>query len=154
MVLHLVRHAKAGSRHEWSQPDELRPLTRAGLQQSLALCRVLAEQPVKRILSSRFVRCQQTVEPLADKLGLDIELHPALSEEADATATWDLLEELAGTEAVLCTHGNVIPPVIDRLVRRGGVVLGEPGNKKGSYWEIEVTPGGTFPAATYVPPPA
>jgi 8-oxo-dGTP diphosphatase len=108
---------------------------------------------VKRILTSRFVRCQQTVRPLADKLGLDVELHAALSEEADIDSTWALLEELSGAEAVLCSHGNVIPPVIDRLVRRGGVLLGEAtGNKKGSVWEVEVAANGTFPSATYVPP--
>src|SRR3712207_2027478 len=131
MALHLVRHAKAGSRHEWTEPDELRPLSRNGARQAAAVCDALAAFPVKRILASRFVRCEQTVRPLAVQLGLEVEVHPALAEEASLTATWDLLEELAGTEAVLCTRGNIIPPVIDRLVGRGGVLLGdETGNKK------------------------
>lgn len=153
MAIHLVRHAKAGSRHEWSQPDELRPLTGSGVRQATTLCDSLADLPVKRILTSRFLRCEQTVRPLAMHLGIDVELHPALSEEADVAETWELMEELAGTEAVLCTHGNIIPPVIDRLVGRGGVLLGdEVGNKKGSVWMVDVTPDGSFPSATYVPP--
>jgi 8-oxo-(d)GTP phosphatase len=155
MALHLVRHAKAGSRHEWTQPDELRPLSRTGARQAAALFDAMSHLPVKRILSSRFVRCEQTVRPLAVHLGLDIEIHPALSEEARLDETWALLEELAGTEAALCTHGNIIPPVIERLERRGGVLRGdELGNKKGSVWVIETAPDGTFPSATYVPPPA
>ena len=153
MALHLVRHAKAGSRHEWNQPDELRPLTGNGVRQATRLCDSLSDLPVKRILTSRFVRCEQTVRPLALHLGLDVELHPALSEEADVDETWELLEDLSGTEAVLCTHGNVIPPVIERLQRRGGVLLGdEVGNRKGSVWVLEVAADATFPSATYVPP--
>ena len=56
---------------------------------------------------------------------------------------------------MLCTHGNVIPPVIDRLLGRGGELVGDAtGNKKGSLWRIETAPDGTFPSATYVPPPS
>ena len=156
MAVHLLRHAKAGHRHEWAQPDELRPRTPAGMQQALALRESLAALPVKRILSSRYLRCVQTVAPLAERLGLEVELHPALAEEADVADTWDLLEELAGTgtDAVLCTHGNVTPPVIDRLVRRGGRIIDhDPGNKKGSVWTLEADGDGRFTTATYVPPP-
>lgn len=153
MALHIVRHAKAGSRADWAQPDELRPLTPAGRQQAAGLVAELVEHPIKRVLTSRFARCCQTVEPLALELGLDVEQHPALAEEADLDDTWALLEELAGTEAVLCTHGNVIPPVVDRALRRGATLAGEHGNKKASVWTFELDPDGRITTARYTPPP-
>lgn len=154
MRLHLVRHAKAGDRSEWDGPDELRPLSRRGAGQADALADLLGDRPVKRILSSRYRRCTETVQPLAARFGLDIETHPALAEEADIASTWALLEELAGTEAVLCTHGNLVGPVLDRLHRRGVELVTERWTcKKASVWTIEVDPHGDFSRASYVPPP-
>jgi phosphohistidine phosphatase SixA len=153
--LHLVRHAKAGERSECEGPDELRPLSGKGAGQADRLAELLAASPVKRILSSRYRRCTQTVEPLALRLGLDVETHPALAEEADIGATWELLEALAGTEAVLCTHGNIVGPILDRLHRRGVELLTERWTcKKASVWTIEVGPGGGFSRASYRSPPA
>lgn len=144
MALHLVRHAKAGSRPDWGQPDELRPLTGAGRVQAEALAGKLAPFPVERVLSSRYARCVQTVEPLAAALEMPIEELPALAEEADIDQTWALLEELAaaGTEAVLCSHGNIIGPLLDRLHRRGIQLDGDEWScKKGSIWRVEVEDG-------------
>ena len=154
MSLHLVRHGKAGSRPDWGQPDELRPLTGNGRRQALGLADLLAGEPVKRILSSRYVRCVQTVAPLAERLGLEVEQHAALAEEADIESTWSLLEELAGSDVVACTHGNVIPGVLDRIHRRGGELVADDGwaCAKGSVWTLEADPAGAFTRARYTPP--
>jgi 8-oxo-dGTP diphosphatase len=155
MAIHLVRHAKAGSRSDWAQPDELRPLTPAGMVQAAAICALLRDRPVKRVLSSPYVRCVQTVEPLADALGLELEHHHALGEDTDPNHTWELLAELAGTEAVLCSHGNVIPDAVDRAVRSGAEVLGRmTGNRKGSVWTLETDEHGVVKTVRYTPPPA
>ncbi|HWH34946.1 MAG TPA: histidine phosphatase family protein [Acidimicrobiales bacterium] len=155
MQLHLLRHAKAGERADWDGPDEARPLSRTGAGQADALADALAEHPVKRILTSRYARCVETVQPLAARLGLDVETHPALAEESDVGATWDLLESLAGTEAVLCTHGNLVGPVLDRLHRRGVELVADRWTcKKASTWTIEVGPDRSFVRARYTPPPA
>ncbi len=145
MAIHLVRHAAAGSHTDWHEPDDLRPLTDAGLVAAATIADALLPLDVARIASSRYVRCVQTVQPLADKLGLTVERHPALAEEASIDQTWALFEQLAaeGTEAVLCSHGNVIPPLLDRLRRRGvAVEAGEWSCHKGSIWTIEID-GGT-----------
>lgn len=155
MTLHLVRHAAAGDRSSWTGPDELRPLDRRGMAQALGLAGVLGELPVKRILTSRYVRCAQTVERLAERLGLEVEAHDSLAEEADPARTWALLEELRGTESVLCTHGNLVGPLLDRLHREGvELVAAEWACQKGSVWALEPDSGGGFTRATYVPPPA
>jgi phosphohistidine phosphatase SixA len=141
MAIHLVRHATAGSRPDWHQPDDLRPLTSGGLVQASTIADALAPFDVERIVSSRYVRCIQTVQALADKLGLPVETHTALAEEAGFDQTWALVEEIAagGVETVLCSHGNVIPPIIDRLHRRGVELVAEEAScHKGSVWTLEL----------------
>jgi broad specificity phosphatase PhoE len=155
MPLVIVRHAKAGSRSAWAQDDDLRPLTKAGARQAEAVADRLADEPFKRVLSSRFVRCVQTVAPLAQRLGLEVEDHPALAEEADLDDTEALLEELAGTDAVLCTHGNVLGALLKRLRRRGVELVGPDGGGgggKGSAWRLEPNRKGRWTRATYQPP--
>jgi 8-oxo-dGTP diphosphatase len=141
MAIHLVRHAKAGSRPDWHQPDDLRPLTNGGLAQAAAIADALVPCEVARIVSSRYVRCVQTVQPLADKLGLDVEVHPALAEEASLKQAFALFEEAtdSGVETVLCSHGNIIPPLLDRLHRRGIALIADDWScHKGSIWTIEL----------------
>ena len=63
--------------------------------------------------------------------------------------TWALLEALAGDEdAVLCSHGDVIPPLLDRPARRGVPVQGA-GRRvaKGSVWTIEAADDGSLTTA-------
>ncbi len=154
MTLYLVRHADAGDRSEWRQPDDLRPLTARGERQAAALAGFLAERRVEAVLSSRFARCVQTVEPLAARLGLTVEEHPALAEEATEQAVVDLLEAMAGTDAVLCTHGNIVPVALGHLRRAGARFADRPYDwKKGSVWVLESDDGRGFTGARYVPPP-
>ena len=146
MAVHLIRHADAGRRGSWHGPDGERPLVPAGQAQAEALAGELVPLRPRRILSSPLIRCIQTVQPLADALGIVVEPHPALAEGADPDATWALLEELAGDEeAVLCSHGDVIPPLLDRLVRRRLPVHGAGHDvTKGSVWTIEAAADGSL----------
>ena len=146
MAIHLLRHAKAGSRPSWHQPDDLRPLTSDGVVQSVNVADALADRPITAIFSSRYVRCIQTVQPLADRVGVAVVSHPALAEEADVRATWSLLEEVAagdaGGDTVLCSHGNVIGAVLDRMRRRGiTLVADELTCRKASVWTVNVADG-------------
>jgi 8-oxo-dGTP diphosphatase len=144
MAVHLVRHADAGKRDRWHGPDEERPLTDAGRARAAALVQELSLLAPTRILSSPLIRCVQTVQPLADALGLAVEPHPALAEGASLDETWSLLESLVGDRAVvLCSHGDVIPPLLERLQRRGVPVQGEGRDvAKGSVWSVEAGPDG------------
>ena len=152
MAIHLVRHAAAGSRPDWHQPDDLRPLTNTGLVQATAIADALGDRPIGRVSSSRYVRCVQTVQPLADRLGLEVEQHPALAEEASLDATWSLVEQAAAgrDDTVLCSHGNVIPAILDRLLRRGVTVVSDDRScHKGSVWTLEVGDDGTLVRAVH-----
>ena len=146
MAVHLIRHADAGRRGSWDGPDGERPLVGAGRAQAEALAVELASLRPQRILSSPLIRCIKTVQPLADALGIVVEPHPALAEGADLDATWALLEALAGDQdTVLCSHGDVIPPLLDRLARRGLPVQGAGHDvTKGSVWTIEAAADGSL----------
>jgi 8-oxo-dGTP diphosphatase len=135
MPLYLVRHAKAGSRSKWVGPDALRPLTKAGREQADRFAAELAEEPVARILSSPYVRCVQTVEPLARKRGVDVESVGALAEAGPFEPVLGLLAGLPD-HSVLCSHGDLIPDTLNALIRRGMVVDGEPDFRKGSWWVL------------------
>src|SRR3954451_24978933 len=111
MPLYLVRHAKAGSRSGWVGPDEKRPLSKGGREQADALARTLAEAPVSRVLSSPYVRCVETLTPLACKLGLVVEPNRALAEGRSVSGVLELLAALPD-HAVACSHGDLIPAVI------------------------------------------
>src|ERR1700722_8645971 len=110
MLVLLVRHGHAGAKRHWRGDDSLRPLDELGLAQSEALTRVLAPFPPKRILTSPFLRCYQSVSPLADALGIPIEHSPSLVPDAGVDAKSLALEiSTDGSGAVvLCTHGEVI----------------------------------------------
>ena len=136
MPLFLVRHAKAGNREKWEGPDELRPLSSSGREQAETIARRVGEFPVTRVLSSPFLRCVQTVEPLAVKVGAAVELVAALGEGEPFAPVIDLLTELPDY-SVLCSHGDVLPDTINALERRSMVVQGPPDWRKGVVWEID-----------------
>jgi phosphohistidine phosphatase SixA len=152
MPLFLVRHAKAGSRSGWIGPDESRPLSKSGREQAQGIKRMLAEWPVPRILSSPYVRCVETVRPLAAKLGLDVEERPALAEGHAVGTALELLTALA-EHSVVCSHGDLIPAVVEALARRGMEIATEPDWRKGSVWVIE-RDGDEFVLGRAVAPPS
>ncbi len=151
MVLHVVRHAKAGSRSRWIGDDRRRPLTDNGWAQARALAEVLAGG-ASELRSSPFLRCVQTLEPLAVRLGRTVEREPLLAEASGFPPLLTLLEQLP-EGSVLCSHGDVIPELIDALVRRGASIDGEPNWQKASRWEL-VREGGRIVSVTPNPPPA
>ena len=76
----VIRHAEAGNRDRWKAPDDLRPLTRGGRLQAQRIAERFANEPFAQVMSSPFVRCVQTVSPLADAHGLSVELRDDLAE--------------------------------------------------------------------------
>ena len=98
MTIYLVRHAKAGRRGEFADPDWLRPLTQAGQQQARGLLIQMHTAKFQHIVSSPYVRCMETVVPLASNHGLAIEPHDALAEESPLDVTMQLVGMLEFTE--------------------------------------------------------
>lgn len=78
----LVRHGE----NEWVSSGKLAGrtpgvrLNEKGVQQAQALAKFLAIHPIGAIFSSPLERCIETATPLAEKLGLPVQVEPALLE--------------------------------------------------------------------------
>lgn len=152
MTVYVVRHARAGSRSHWQDDDARRPLSKAGRAQAVTIGRQLATEPIDLIVSSPYVRCTSTVEPLATKLGIAVETSDALAEGAHLAPALRLFERVQDRNSVLCTHGDVLQDLLDHFGRRG-VKLRDHRMEKGSVWVFDVEDGAVR-RAHYVPPPA
>ena len=133
MSVLLVRHAKAGDRDKWGPRDDLRPISPKGQVQAEALVAQLAEFSIESVLSSPYLRCTQTVAPLAAARGLAVEPTDDLA-EGEGPAGLALVRRLLAEPAhtVLCTHGDVVEEVLDGLgVERGDFT------RKGATWVLE-----------------
>ncbi len=126
MPLILVRHASAGDRDEWDGDDRERPLDDRGHQQADELVRRLGAYRVDEIHTSPYLRCVQTVEPLAAARDLELRLCAELSEEQQGRDGEALLRELAERDAVVCGHGGL-----------DGAVLRAPKWRKGAAFVLD-----------------
>jgi len=136
LSLLLIRHALAGDRHAWKADDRVRPVDGRGRLQSDALVDALAGYAIDRIVCSPYLRCVQTVEPLADARGLEIELEEQLG-ATRLDEVGEVLDRLRGEEAAVCTHGD-LPWLGDRKF------------KKGATWVLD----GDLEPTRYIKPPA
>ena len=119
MTLLLIRHASAGDADDWQGDDRLRPLDAKGRRQAEALVALLAEFDLNRVVSSPYLRCVQTVEPLARSRGLEIVLDDALGADHLDDVPF-VLERLRGQDAAVCTHGD-LPWLGNRPFQKGSI---------------------------------
>lgn len=115
----VLRHAAAGDRDHWDGDDFHRPLDAKGRRQAAELVELLRPFEVRRVVSSPYVRCVQTVEPLAAALGLPLELDERLAEGAG----WAALALLQEDGVVSCTHGDVVREVVDHGLKKAAAVV-------------------------------
>jgi phosphohistidine phosphatase SixA len=153
VTLYLVRHATAGQRSPFDNDLE-RQLSDVGHEQAAALTEFFAEMPVRSVWSSLATRCFQTVRSIAAHHGLEVVPQHFLTEGARPV---DFLEALRAESSlkgdlVLCSHGDLIPEVLSRLLREGLTVVGSRGCEKGSVWSIE-TRGRDMVRASYTARP-
>lgn len=151
-TIFLYRHAAAGDRTKWNGNDRERPLTKKGKRQASAFAEAMVGRGIERVVSSPYERCVQSVAPLANVVGTKIEVDEALSEGPDIDAAYELFDSLVGWNAVICSHGDVIPAVVNRLMWAGLSLDSRFYCSKGSAWEIRIE-GGRFTTGNYVPPP-
>lgn len=147
----LIRHAKAGSRYRYPGPDHTRPLTKAGVQQADALAKLLGDAPIRRLASSPYTRCVTTLEPLARRLGLTLEIDGRLGEGWPPThlRAWCTQPE----PAAICTHGDLIEAFLTELVLQDQASPDDLGTlEKGAIWRID-TVGGVVTRVRFAPNP-
>lgn len=151
--LYVVRHADAGTRGQSEVPDELRGLTERGQQQAEALRDQLGDLGIARLVSSPYRRCTDTLVPLATHLRIDVEADERLAEGRSFVEVLALAEELRGAPAAICSHGDVIPDLLEALLRRGLKLRDELRWQKASTWVLTRDADG-FAKGAYLPPPA
>jgi phosphohistidine phosphatase SixA len=147
---YLVRHAKAGSRERWTEPDRDRPLTDPGRVQAGALAALLAPT-TRRVVSSSYRRCVETVAPLAASLGLRVEEDDRLAEGADPE--WAMGQLASAPGSALCTHGDVMASIVTTLADARVPMVGGMQWAKAGTWAFSIS-GGRIVGGRYLPPSA
>ncbi len=154
MKIHLIRHAHAGSRSAWDKADHKRPLSPRGEGQAKAVAAALADAGIDELWSSPSLRCRQTLVPLAEATGLEVQVVDVLDEGNDGPPALDALLAAAaeGRVVAACSHGDVIPAVVATATRRGAELEGPRAISKAGRYVCTVADG-QITHILAVPPP-
>jgi 8-oxo-(d)GTP phosphatase len=156
-TLLIVRHGTAGSKKRYKGDDRNRPLDKHGRAQAeLLVGQLLAFGPTSVYAADR-LRCVQTIEPVADELGVEISLEPRLTEEGywrnrDKARRRVLDIAAADGSPVICTQREVIPDLIEWWCDRDRVKPDKSRNGKGSTWVLSMHQGRLIAADHIVSP--
>ena len=131
--IYVVRHADAGARGH-GPDDHLRPLSPGGHARSQVLAELLELTSASHIVSSPYVRCVQTVEPLSARQRSSVELSDSLAEGASVEAMLHLLRRLPDG-SVACTHGDMLGELA-RVVDSVDGLVGPISFDKGGVWVL------------------
>ncbi|MBY4227335.1 NUDIX hydrolase [Rhodococcus fascians] len=137
----LVRHGSAGSRSRYKGNDADRPLDKTGRRQAEALVSLLGAFGGDSVYAADRVRCEQTVAPFAESLGVQVEPEHLLSEEGyaeDPRKGRQRARDIAETMStpVICSQGKVIPDLMRWWADKDGITLPANRNRKGSVWVL------------------
>jgi broad specificity phosphatase PhoE len=104
----LVRHAEKKIESNNPDPD----LTPAGVERAQQIARVFGDAGINAIYATQYKRTQQTVKPLADRLGLSMNL-------LNANQTQELVNEIQtahrGQTIFVAGHSNTVPAIMAAL---------------------------------------
>jgi phosphohistidine phosphatase SixA len=113
--IYLVRHAEKVT--DASRDPEL---TENGLQRAANLAVILSSAGIERIFSTDFRRTRDTAAPLAELLGVEIEIY-------DPDELEELAQQLLALEsaALVVGHSNTTPELVELLGGEGGPPIDE-----------------------------
>jgi len=102
----VVRHAEKTS----EASDAV--LSEVGWERARDLQRVTADAGVTVLFASQYVRAQQTLEPIAGELGLEVQVYDARDSEGLAKR---ILHDHAGEVILVSGHSNTVPEIVAAL---------------------------------------
>lgn len=125
----VLRHAKAVDREDWNGTDAERPLSPRGKKQAKSIVGPLASFGARKLISSPATRCVKTVVPLSSATGRKIETTELIGQDAWEEGTSDprrIVGERvrARKPAVLCSHGPVLPDILNEIALATGTLRG------------------------------
>lgn len=104
----LIRHAEKIIDPNNSDPD----LSPAGQARALELVRIFGDTGINAIYATQYKRTQETVKPLADKLGVPVTV-------VNSKGTSDLLAQIraqhSGQTIFIAGHNNTVPEIVAAL---------------------------------------
>ncbi len=166
-IIDLVPHMDAGDRNEWQIDQNVRPLTKLGRRQSQAQAAALVNEPggekIEALYSSPALRAGQTLEPLAESLGLDIVVVDGLGDNETwrvpdgwdhehnrganvapyaagmaMAALWDIQLAHPDARVVGCSHGHVIPALVSFLIAAHDLADVPESEGRGQWYRIHM----------------
>jgi len=122
----LLRHAKAITRDEWPGDDDDRPLDSLGSYQVDRLVPIYGVYKLEQIHSSDAIRCFDTVNSLARKLDIALEVSEKLSESAykkDKERAINYCKDLIKEDKsiLICSHNPILPKLLNKLTKKAEV---------------------------------
>jgi len=125
----VLRHAKAVSRDDWEGKDAARPLSPRGRKQAQSIVGPLRAFGARKLISSPARRCVKTLQPYAEAVGRKLETTKLISQDAWEEGRSDARTVVgarvrARKPAVLCSHGPVLPDILNELALATGTLRG------------------------------
>lgn len=105
-TVYIVRHAEKNLSDPKAKDPALSP---EGVQRSYDLDTILAGQPIAAVFSTNYTRTRKTGEPLAKRIGKDINLYDP-AKPADLVAT--VKKDHSGKTVLIIGHSNTILELI------------------------------------------
>jgi 8-oxo-dGTP diphosphatase len=161
LIIDLVPHMDAGDRDTWQADQDTRPLTESGQRQARAQADALAAAPVDALYAGPALRCRQTLQPLAERVGLEIAVLAEIGEfqawrapggwNADGNRGGNVAAHGAGSamaavtrmralhergRVVACSHGHVIPALVSFLIAAHGLAGVSELTKRGQWYRL------------------
>jgi 8-oxo-dGTP diphosphatase len=163
LTVDFVAHMDAGDRKKWPGDQNERPLSDFGRQQAEALADALVGEGIDALYSSPALRSRQTIEPLAERLGLEIAVldgigddetwHPPEGWRSEANsgitvppysagramaALWDIQLAHEDGRVVACSHGHVIPALVSFLIAAHGLEDVPEWARRGQWYRVQL----------------
>ena len=137
----LLRHAKAITRDEWQGDDDDRPLDSQGTFQADRLIPIYSAYKIDEVHTSDALRCFDTVNQFARRLGIKLEVSGKLSESTykkDKDKAIDYCKEVIkeNKNILICSHNPILPKLLTKLTKKAEVETDEDKLQPAQSWII------------------
>jgi 8-oxo-dGTP diphosphatase len=168
LTLDLFIHLDAVDRTQWTGSPDDRPLTATGFRQAAYLADQLGAERIDGLFSSPALRCRQSLEPLAQRLGLPIQVLPGFRDTLSyqppsgwetpdrprndplggafsAGSAYAALQEIEARvpqgHAVLCSYGDIVPALLAFLAGLSQTAMPPRNTQKGTCYTVVLADG-------------